>query len=63
MSDPQAPGNAVDDKSVLTNKDIERKARNDTPGGQPVEDVEDRPNVGTVRPEDYPPDQRAKGTK
>jgi hypothetical protein len=30
-------------------------------GGQPVEDVEDRANVGTVRPEDYPDDQRAKG--
>lgn len=32
-----------------------------TPGGQPQEDVEDRPNVGTVKPEDYPEDQRAKG--
>lgn len=31
------------------------------PGGQPPEDVEDRPNVGTVTPEDYPDDQRAKG--
>ena len=30
-----------------------------TPGGQPPEPVEDRPNVGTVRPEDYPEDDRA----
>ena len=27
---------------------------NDTPGGLEPEKVEDRPNVGTVRPEDYP---------
>jgi hypothetical protein len=32
-----------------------------TPGGQPAEDVEDRPNVSTVTPEDYPLDQRARG--
>jgi hypothetical protein len=25
-----------------------------TPGGQPVEKPEDRPNVGSVKPEDYP---------
>jgi len=25
-----------------------------TPGGQPPEKPEDRPNVGSVRPEDYP---------
>lgn len=25
------------------------------------EKVEDRPNVGTVKPEDYPEDQRARG--
>lgn len=28
-----------------------------TRGGQPQEDVEDRPNVGTVKPEDYPEQQ------
>lgn len=28
--------------------------RSDSPGGQPPEPVEDRPNVGTVKPEDYP---------
>jgi hypothetical protein len=32
-----------------------------TPGGLPQEDVEDRPNVGTVTPEDYPPEDRARG--
>ncbi len=26
----------------------------DTPGGQKPEKVEDRPNVGTVTPDDYP---------
>lgn len=30
-----------------------------TPGGQKQEDVEDRENVSTVTPEDYPLDQRA----
>lgn len=30
-----------------------------TRGGQPQEDVEDRPNVGTVKPEDYPAADRA----
>ena len=32
-----------------------------TRGGQNPEEVEDRPVVGRVRPEDYPPDERAKG--
>ena len=32
-----------------------------TPSGQPAEDVEDRPNVSTVKPEEYPLDQRARG--
>lgn len=30
-----------------------------TRGGQPQEDVEHRPSVGTVSPEDYPEDDRA----
>jgi hypothetical protein len=30
-----------------------------TPGGQPAEQPEDRPNVGSVKPEDYP--DKAKG--
>lgn len=29
---------------------------NATPGGQPPEAVEDRPAVGSVKPEDYPDD-------
>ena len=33
-----------------------------TNGGQPPEDVEDRASVGTVKPEDYPEDQRAGGS-
>jgi len=32
-----------------------------TRGGQRPEDVNDRPAVGKVKPEDYPEDQRAKG--
>lgn len=28
------------------------------PGGQPPEKVSDRPNVSTVRPDDYPAEQR-----
>jgi hypothetical protein len=61
MSDPRSPANSVDDKSPLSNEDTERKPGNDTAGGQPAEEVEDRPNVGTVKPEDYPRDQRAGG--
>ena len=61
MSDPRSPANSVDDKSPLSNEDTERKPGNDTPGGQQPEEVEDRPNVGTVKPEDYPRDQRARG--
>ncbi len=30
-----------------------------TRGGNPQEDVEDRPNVGTVTPDDYPQSDRA----
>lgn len=30
-------------------------------GGQPQEPVEDRPNVSTTKPEQYPEDSRAKG--
>jgi|GEM_PF-5427827 len=30
-------------------------------GGQPQEPVEKRRNVGTVKPDDYPEDSRAKG--
>ncbi len=30
-------------------------------GGQPQEPVEDRPNVSTTKPEEYPEGNRAKG--
>lgn len=30
-------------------------------GGQPQEPVEDRPNVGSTKPEQYPEEERAKG--
>ncbi|MEG3176410.1 hypothetical protein U1872_09230 [Sphingomonas sp. RB3P16] len=32
-----------------------------TPGGLPQEDVEDRPEITPVTPEDYPEVDRAKG--
>ena len=35
--------------------------RSAIPGGQPQEPVEDRPNVGSVTPEDYPDKDRAAG--
>lgn len=31
-----------------------------THGGQKPEKIEDRPNVGTVKPEDYPAEDRAR---
>ena len=34
---------------------------NHTPGGNDQEAVEDRPNVSTVTPEDYPADERKGG--
>jgi hypothetical protein len=40
-------------------RDEDEPAR--APKGQRQEKVEDRPVVGTVTPEDYPEDQRAKG--
>lgn len=42
---------------VITGKDAPDMQ---TPGGQKPEKVEDRPNVGTVTPEDYPAEDRAK---
>lgn len=38
--------------------DVEEDGDAETPGGQPQEKVGDRPNVSTVKPEDYPADQR-----
>ncbi|MFK4874858.1 hypothetical protein [Novosphingobium sp. ZW T3_23] len=33
-----------------------------TEGPQKPEKIEDRPSMGTVKPEDYPEDQRARNT-
>ena len=41
----------------------DRSTNPGTPGGQPPEPVEDRPNVGTVTPEDYPVEDRAGAIK
>jgi hypothetical protein len=38
----------------------ERAPDDETSGGQKPEKVEDRPNVGTVTPEEYPEADRAK---
>lgn len=40
--------------------EVPERKKSETIAGKP-EDVEDRPNVGIVKPEDYPEDQRAKG--
>jgi hypothetical protein len=44
-----------------TDPDMTGEKAGATPGGLDQEAVEDRGNVGQVRPEDYPADQRAKG--
>jgi len=31
-----------------------------TGGGQPAEEIEDRPTVGSIKPEGYPKNQRAR---
>lgn len=33
------------------------RGQTSTPGGQPAEEVADRPNVSTVSPDDYPADR------
>lgn len=37
---------------------FEPNEADETPGGLPQEKVEDRPSIGTVKPEDYPEEQR-----
>jgi len=56
VSSPDAPR-----RGPLGDVRPEHDSPKSTPGGQPQEDVEDRPNVSTVTPEDYPADERAKG--
>lgn len=71
MSDrPQSTDTALDPKAKQTDDMPRRGAAGDvqpneqdpdprTRGGQSQEDVEDRPNVSTVTPEDYPAADRA----
>lgn len=61
MSDVRSPAPAVDDRTPTANDGTERRPNNATPGGEPIADVPDRPNVGTTTPEAYPADQRAGG--
>lgn len=48
MTDPHAPHDHPADDAA-------------TAGGLPQEDVDDRPNITPVKPEDYPEQDRAKG--
>ncbi len=50
-----------DQKPQRNGDTLERDNGVETPGGLPQEDVDDRPDVSSVTPEDYPLDQRAKG--
>ena len=71
MSDsPKSTDTGLDPKAKQTNDMPRRGAAGDvqpneqdpdprTRGGQPQEDVEDRPNVSIVTPEDYPEADRA----
>jgi hypothetical protein len=72
MSDTpaQAPENGLDPKAKQTDELPRRGGAGDarpnaedpdprTRGGKPQEDVEDRPTVSTVTPEDYPAADRA----
>ena len=55
-------GDAEDAAELKKDKDAGKNTGKDagggTPGGQKPEKVSDRPNVSTVRPEDYPKQQR-----
>lgn len=55
MSDNVPRGPLGDGRPEATDKNIK------TPGSLPPEKVEDRANVGTVRPEDYPREDRIAG--
>ena len=55
MSKGKAGGTYGDAENAADqNKDTD----GETPGGQKPEKVSDRPNVSTVKPEDYPAKQR-----
>lgn len=49
----------MDQQLSEQSSDSNAEPGSDTPGGQKPEKVEDRPNVSTVKPEDYP--EPAKG--
>lgn len=51
-------GDAEDAADLKKDKDTDKDAAEGTPGGQEPEKVSDRPNVSTVKPEDYPAKQR-----
>ena len=53
----QREGDARDPSDTLDRRDPETDDRGDAPGGLDQQPVEDRPNVGTVKPEDYPEHQ------
>ena len=60
MWNKRLPG-AVDLLEVETGMTVSNQDRPDTPGGQAPEKVEDRSNVGSASPADYP-DERKAGT-
>lgn len=46
-----------DQSDARTSKPTPGEGERGTPGGQPQEKVENRPNVGTVSPDEYPQDR------
>jgi hypothetical protein len=53
MNGTKQPGRGPLGDAIPRNDDSDPR----TPGGQDQERVEDRKNVGTVKPEDYPQDR------
>lgn len=51
-------GGTYGDAEDWPKKDKDKDKDYTTPGGQAPEKVSDRPNVSTVKPEDYPEEQR-----
>ena len=58
MNTGKAGGTYGDADGEYTAASAEGDTSAPTPGGQPQEKVDDRPNVSTVEPEDYPAEQR-----
>lgn len=59
MADPRKKGPRRGPLGDVLPSDADPDPR--TSGGEPPEKVEDRPNVGTVKPEDYPLKDRNSG--